>query len=265
MIRSTRNPIAIAFILAVLSVAPALLWAGGAEDVRLGASAAGVPIDANDEDPGNPFPLIVAGDFNRDGFADLAEVKSASGDLAIHSVLVVLLGQADGSFKPAASTPLPLLDPQSIIVGDFNRDGNPDLIVADGDGTLFELLGDGKGNLLPAGAIAHLGAAHSIAMGDFNHDGILDLAVSDSLSNAVTVLLGAGDGSFRPAWSFALPMRGQLFRLAAADFNGDGIADLVVTNEDDDTYEVMLGNGNGTFTFAPELSNLKDPNAHCPA
>ena len=42
-------------------------------------------------------------------------------------------------------------------------------------------------------------------------------------------------------------------------------ADLAVTYGDDDgyTFEVMLGDGNGTFTFAPKLSFVKDPNAHC--
>jgi hypothetical protein len=60
-------------------------------------------------------------------------------------------------------------------------------------------------------------------------------------------------------------MRGAVFHLAAADFNGDGVADLVVTDENEDAYEVMLGNGNGTFTLSPELSRVKDPYAHCPA
>jgi VCBS repeat protein len=62
-----------------------------------------------------------------------------------------------------------------------------------------------------------------------------------------------------------LPRRGTEFHVATADFNGDGIADLVITNEDDNNYEVMLGNGNGTFTYAPELSHLKDPYSYCPS
>jgi hypothetical protein len=150
------------------------------------------------------------------------------------------------------------------VVGDFNGDGNPDLIVGDGDGALMELIGDGKGNLVSAGEIAHLGSVVSIAKSDFNHDGIPDLAVSDFRANSVTILLGAGNGSFRPSWSFPLPMRGTIFHLAAADFNGDGIPDLAITNDDEDTFEVMLGNGNGTFTYAPALSNVKDPNSYCP-
>ena len=44
-----------------------------------------------------------------------------------------------------------------------------------------------------------------------------------------------------------------------------GIPDLAVVYDDDDgdTYDVMLGNGSGAFTFAPSLSLARDPNSHC--
>lgn len=53
--------------------------------------------------------------------------------------------------------------------------------------------------------------------------------------------------------------------IATGDFNRDGIADLVITSEADNNYEVMPGNGNGTFTYAPELSHIRDPNSYCPS
>jgi hypothetical protein len=219
--------------------------------------------DSDDSD-GAP-PLVVTADFNHDGIADMAQVTQPEGGASGPRTLTVLLGRPDGSFQSSESS-LPLgRDPQAIAVGDFNGDGNPDAIVGDGDGSLIEFLGDGKGKLVANGDITRLSSVVSIAVGDFNHDGMLDLAVSDSRANTVTVLAGDGKGSFRLAWSFRLPMQGRAFRLAAADFNGDGIPDLAVTSEEDDSFdfEVMLGNGNGTFTYAPELSKLKDPNAHC--
>jgi hypothetical protein len=256
--------IGIAFIIAVVTAAPVLIRA--ADPGAPGSAASG----ANDADepskdvPDETSALIVTGDFNRDGIADIAEATLPIGDRSGPSLLTVFMGRRDGTFRRASSHPALGRDPQSIVVGDFNGDGNPDLIVGDSDGAVIELLGDGTGNLVPAGEIARLGSVASIAMGDFNHDGVLDLAVSDSRSSSVTVLLGAGNGSFRPSWSFPLPMRGVVFHIAAADFNGDGITDLAITNDDDDSYEIMLGNGNGTFTYAPALSNVMDPNAHCP-
>lgn len=214
--------------------------------------------------PDEPSALIAVGDFNGDGIADFVEAAPPNGeDSGLYS-LTILLGKADGTFRRVASPNLIGREPRALVVGDFNGDGISDVIVGDGDGTLLEFLGDGKGNLVPAGKIATLGSVASIAAGHFTRDGHLDLAVSDFGSNTAAILLGAGDGSFRQAWSFSLPQKGREFHLAAADFNKDGIADLAITSEEDGNYEVMLGNGDGTFTYAPKLSHLKDPNSYCP-
>jgi hypothetical protein len=216
------------------------------------------------DDPDERSVVLATGDFNRDGIADIVKATLADGKSTGQYVLSVQLGQADGTFRNVASHHPIGRDPRALVVGDFNGDSNLDVIVGDRGGTLLEFLGDGKGNMVDAGNIATLGSVASIAVGDFTHDGKLDLVVSDSRSNLATILLGAGDGSFRRTWSFELPRRGTEFHVATADFNGDGIADLVITNEDDNNYEVMLGNGNGTFTYAPELSHLKDPYSYCP-
>ena len=212
-----------------------------------------------EDDPKEAPHLVVTADFNRDGIADLAEVGVSGGA----PVLTVLLGEPGGGFRAAGPELALGRDPKSLVTGDFNGDGIPDLLVGDGGGTVTDFLGDGTGKLVSAGEIAHLGSVSAIAVADFNHDGALDLAVSDSHDSVVTVLLGNRNGTFRTVWSFPLPMRGKVFRVFTADFNGDGLPDLAVTNADDESFQVMLNNGNGTFTYAPQLSKLVDPNAHC--
>ena len=206
--------------------------------------------------PDEASHLVVTADFNRDGIADLAEASAVSG-------LTILLGEPGGGFRAAGPELALGRDPKSLVTGDFNGDGIPDLLVGDAAGVVTEFLGDGTGKLVSAGEIAHLGPVSAIAVADFNHDGALDLAVSDSHDSVVTVLLGERNGSFHTIWSFPLPMRGKVFRVFTADFNGDGLPDLAVTNDDDGSFQVMLNNGNGTFTYAPQLSKLVDPNAHC--
>jgi FG-GAP-like repeat len=225
--------------------------------------ASSVAMRATDEAP--IAPLMVMGDFNRDGIMDIAEIHPVALGYSGPASLSISLGQANGKYKVITSTWKVGSAPRAIVIGDFNRDGVPDVIVGDEDGTLVLFLGDGAGGMKSVGTIVHLDSVVSIAVADFNHDGILDLAVSDWHASTVTVLAGVGNGSFKKEWSFPLRMPGTSPQLTAADFNRDGITDLAVVYNDDDgyTYDVMLGAGNGTFVAAPNLSVVKDPNAHC--
>lgn len=230
------------------------------------ASERGFSADSDDgsKDDG-ASALIGTGDFNQDGIADIVEAVPLDGQTSHPHSLQVRLGQPDGSFR-TATPPYPLEElPRSLVVGDFNGDGKLDVIVGQANGAILEFFGDGKGNLSDAGSIASVGSVVSMAVGHFTRKGNLDLAISDFRSNTAVIFKGNGDGSFRLAWSFELPRRGTQFHIATADFNKDGIADLVITSEDSNDYEVMLGTGNGTFTYAPELSYMRDPNSYCPS
>jgi hypothetical protein len=248
MIRSGRTFIVMVIALAITTGAgKAAVTGGGAED---------------DDDARST--LIATADFNHNGIADIAQIVHRRGDRSGACILQLLLGQKDGSFRQGPAYAMPNADPRAMVAGDFSGDGNPDLLIGDENGSVTEFLGDGAGNLQSAGEIAHVGSVVSIAVGDFNHDGVPDIAVSDFGANAVIILLGSGKGSFRPGWSFSLPMRGTAFYLAAADFNKDGVPDLAITSDEEGMFVVMLANGNGTFTYAPTLSNIRDPRSYCP-
>jgi hypothetical protein len=208
--------------------------------------------------------VMVVADFNRDGIADLAQVLP--GDGSEPAVLKISLGNTGGGFLPLTSTLSLGRTPKAIAAADFNGDGIPDLVVGDDDGSLKLFLGDGTGNFAPAPDVARLDSVVSIAVADFNGDGRPDIAVSDWRAGSVTIFLGNGNGSFRLGWLFRLPTPGTVARVSAADFNGDGIPDLAIIYGDDDyTFDVMLGDGKGTFVHSPKLSFMRDPNSHCPA
>src|SRR6185312_9953915 len=88
----------------------------------------------------------------------------------------------------------------------------------------------------------------SITAGDFNLDGKVDLATSNFNGNNVSILLGAGTGTFGPPSNFATDAS-PLF-IAAGDFNIDGKLDLVVTGDSSSNASVLLGTGTGSFGSA---------------
>jgi FG-GAP-like repeat len=75
------------------------------------------------------------------------------------------------------------------------------------------------------------GNPQSVVKGDFNGDGISDLAVANHDSNNVSVLLGNGDGTFKPSM-MDFGVGSFPSSIAAADFNGDGKLDLTVGTGD---------------------------------
>ena len=192
---------------------------------------------------------IVTGDFNGDGILDLAIANTLS------NTVTILLGNGDGTFAAAADRPNTGNSPTYIAVGDFNGDGKLDLAVVNSTGiqsSMTILLGNGDGTFTaqpdsPANGY-YLGP---VVVGDFNRDGNLDLAVEDEYSGTLMVLLGKGDGNFNFFWT----MPNQVFtnhqNLVTGDFNGDGNLDLAVVNGGDKTVAILLGNGDGTFTVAP--------------
>ncbi|HKI37278.1 MAG TPA: VCBS repeat-containing protein [Gemmataceae bacterium] len=201
----------------------------------------------------SPSSVAVA-DFNNDGNLDIVTANldfDPSTDTYGVGTVSVLLGVGDGTFLPAATYDVGSY-PDAIAVGDFNHDGNPDIVTANSDDeTVSVLLGRGDGTFLPATTYdVGLGPA-SVAVGDFNNDGNLDI-VTANYDSTVSVLLGLGDGTFTPD-TFSSPgltpgttVLGTNF-VAVGDFNNDGNLDIVTANNADNAVSVLLGQGNGQF------------------
>jgi hypothetical protein len=133
---------------------------------------------------------------------------------------------------------------------------------------LFSLVRPGS-----AGTINFLGPTNypvgtapvAVAVGDWNGDGKQDLAVVNSGSSSVSILQGNGDGTFQPAKSYSVGTN-PVF-LAAGDFNQDHNADLAValagdiSNGQTGGVSILLGNGDGTFQAARNLSTDAIPNS----
>jgi hypothetical protein len=196
---------------------------------------------------------LTVADFNGDGIPDIAVLQDGA-----PSTVAVFLGRGDGNFT--SEPPIPIFSffgAYSIVSGDFNEDGNPDLLMTNyNDGSIALLLGNGKGEFR-AGPSANLGGQGGPAIvADFNGDGIPDVATlnyaSESFQFSVYILSGNGDGTFATS-GVSLPCDPS-GAFAVADFNGDGFQDIVaspcfsVYTTDSWGVDMLLGNGNGTFT-----------------
>jgi len=172
----------------------------------------------------------------------------------------VFLGNGDGTFTTAGQYPTGASNPSGILAGDFNNDGNIDLVTIDsapGGSVLSVLLGNGNGSFQPpvttplAGLQAGLlsnGDSQNDGAGDFNGDGKLDLVIGNLIFTGTytfqtVTLLGNGDGTFQAP---ADPVSIANLAIAFADLRGDGKLDMVV--DDPPFAQVFLGNGDGSFT-----------------
>ncbi len=153
---------------------------------------------ATNYDVGDSTLGFTTGDFNGDGFVDIAMARQASPTIS------VFLNARDGTFPSrAAEYSLPSLI-WTLSSADLDGDGDLDLAGAGGESSAFLLLGDGHGAFsdpvtLPAGSRpAYIKAA------DLDGDGDLDLAITNLDSDDITVLFNDGRGAFGRVESLAL-------------------------------------------------------------
>jgi hypothetical protein len=210
-----------------------------------------------------PNTLAIA-DVNADGKPDIIETNN--GDETV-GVFINQSSPGNVSFAAPAIYTVGLY-PAGVVTGDFNHDGKRDIAVLNGGDiytfssptTINVLFGNGDGTFVvqPAVQVWNHNGGDALAVGDFSGTGRLDLAVANfgyAVPNEVKIMRGNGNGTFTPAESYSVGEGAE--DIKAADFNGDGIPDLVTDNLNDDTMTLLVGKGDGTFIPAVDSRSEK--------
>jgi hypothetical protein len=217
------------------------------------------------------YSNVAVGDVNGDGKPDIVAAAGFN-----NGVVGVLLSNGNGTFTSSQSVSSGGAQPRSINITDLNGDGKPDLVLVNygianyRSASVGVLLGNGNGmfqnaRMISTGPPPPASVPTAVVAADVNGDGIPDLIVSNVLpaNSEVEVMLGNGNGTFRPAQTFAVDREPSA--LAVADVNGDGKPDVIVTNEGSYDVGVLLGNGNGTFAQQQTFNSGFKPIALCVA
>jgi Bacterial Ig-like domain (group 3)/FG-GAP-like repeat len=178
-----------------------------------------------------------------------------------HNIVYTFVTSPTGIFKSQALQPINL-NPESIVGGDLNGDGIADLVSINdstSSATVTVLLGNADGSFQAGVDYAIPGdKVESAVIDDVNGDGKLDVIVASTTASStpsstdqISVLTGKGDGTLNPAQSFSVtdPVNQgpvPIANLITADLRGIGKKDIIVSNG-----IVLLNNGDGTFSAAP--------------
>ncbi len=194
---------------------------------------------------------VAAADFNLDGRLDLLYVSDAIFGGEIRRV-TLRHGLGDGSFGDTVDLLTGRL-PVDVAAGDLNRDGRPDVVIADSLGDeLLVLLAGADGNFEDGPALDGGEDPGSVAILDIDSDGRLDLLATGITSEDVVVHPGRGDGTFGAARRS--PAGASPGRFTSGDLDGDGEPDLAIASLFDRTLTILINDGGAAFRIAATIA-----------
>ncbi|MBI3820367.1 MAG: VCBS repeat-containing protein [Planctomycetes bacterium] len=198
------------------------------------------------------FPTTVfASDADGDGNRDLISINYMSAS--------ALRGDGTGGFTALPDTPF-ISNTQAGALGDFNGDGDSDLITLQGpfNGQTGMTIYYGNHTGMFNSGIVQFdtgGDPRCVVIGDFTGDGRNDIAAGIFNSNLIGLFINDGAGGVGPAIA-EFAVGSGAYAIETGDLNGDGYPDVVNTNQYGPDISVLINNGAGSFANAVSYTSV---------
>jgi hypothetical protein len=177
------------------------------------------------------------GDMDSDGNMDIIATFMGKGSIEIHR------GKGDGTFQAPLSFDGSLMNSTQVLPADIDMDGNLDLLIPSGQGSILAIQGKGKDGLDLPPSLTGFGPAKAMAIADVNRDGFPDILTA-AIKARIDVFLQPGKRSQAETTpSYSISTTNLFSTLETADMDGNGTVDLVGTNVVSGAAVVVLLDG----------------------
>ena len=201
----------------------------------------------------NSRPAFVAvSDLDNDTNLDIVVVDSGNNNL------LVLIGNGYGNFTIILTHSTGYnSDPSSIAIDDFDNDNKPDIVITNNATnnifviTAYDIYPVSNQKAYPTGQGSYPTA---VAVGDFNNDNVSDVVVANSNTDNVGIFINLGNGTFQDQIKVSTENRSRPYPVAVGDVNNDDQLDIVVLMNSLNKIRILIGYGNGTFTYGDSYS-----------
>lgn len=178
---------------------------------------------------------------------------------------VVYLNDGKGHFSIGSTFGRPEWATRNATVADLNSDGRPDIIVANRDDknpANYVCLNRGHGRFNSSCILFSRESATTITAADFNHDGLIDLAAPNRDGGQSYVYLGGANATYSNLKRIPFGPAGSTIRMTeVADFNVDGLLDIVAIDDERRGVTIYFGQKDRTFSSGTALNSGGTPYA----